>query len=143
MFKKIAKNETSTTIKNQGLIKGKNFFNFYYTPLIKPWFHNKNLKRDMIVTVNRCRAEHYNLNFSLHKINIVNDPSCECGFESQDLNHIIWQCPIYDIFRIELLKKLSFHKIYPPLDIKSFITEPNIVIMNYIFEYLKKCNLHL
>ena len=90
------------------------------------------------------RAEHYNLNFSLQKINVFDNLSCECRFEShvilQDLNHIICQCQIYDKFRIEILKKLSSHKVYPPLNIKLFINEPNIVIMNCIFEYFKKCN---
>ena len=53
-------------IQKEGQLKGKTYFELYYHKKSKPWFYNKNLKREIIITINRCRSDHYNLNASLH-----------------------------------------------------------------------------
>ncbi|XP_018360563.1 PREDICTED: uncharacterized protein LOC108759566 [Trachymyrmex cornetzi] len=58
-----------------------------------PWYHKLALNRREIVLVNRLRSNHYNLNYSLHRKNIVDSPSCPCGDPRQDANHIIFYCP--------------------------------------------------
>jgi len=45
------------------------------------------------VIINRIR-NHYNLNFSLFHKNIVNSPTCPYGDPRQDINHIVFYCPI-------------------------------------------------
>ncbi|KYN32626.1 hypothetical protein ALC56_13108, partial [Trachymyrmex septentrionalis] len=39
-------------------------------------------------------ANHYNLNYSLHRKNIVASKACPCGDPTQDINHIIFSCPL-------------------------------------------------
>jgi len=92
----------SMKIKNQAfltsgfLTKG----NFYYTnffqtsPPIKPWFSRLSLPREQIVAVNRLHWNHYNLNYSLYRKNIVASSVCECGDPCQDINHIVFRCPL-------------------------------------------------
>ena len=91
--------------------------------------------------INRCRSGHYNLNSSLYHVQIVDNADCTCGFESQDLNHILWQCPLLDNNRLKLFENLAKYKMYPPLSVKEIRIEPNVKILKYVLEFLKKCNL--
>ena len=59
------------------------------------------------MTINRFRSDHYGLDASLRKINIVDHTNCDYGNDFQDLNHIFWQCPLYDTQRIDLIAKLN------------------------------------
>lgn len=126
-----------------GLNKRKNYFQRYYTDTRKTWFYCRSLTRKYIVTVNRCRADHYNLVASLAGIGIVNSPSCKCGSVSKDLNHVLWQCPLYVPQRSKLLKILSKIKMYIPLCVEMFLAKPNIVACCYIVQFLKECNLSI
>jgi len=54
------------------------------------WFNKHFFKREEIVLINRLRANHYNLNYSLHRKNIVATKACSCGDPTQDINHIIF-----------------------------------------------------
>ena len=72
----------------------------------KPWLYNVSLPREIISTISRCRSEHYNLNHSVARVNIVSDSKYECGLV-QDLNHILWQCHLYDSQRIKFITKLK------------------------------------
>ncbi|XP_018364089.1 PREDICTED: RNA-directed DNA polymerase from mobile element jockey-like [Trachymyrmex cornetzi] len=61
----------------------------------KPWFNDLSWSRNEIVMINRLRSNHYNLNSSLHRVNIVESPACPCGNNNQDINHVIFQCEVY------------------------------------------------
>ena len=76
-------------------------------------------------------------------VDVVDDPKCNCGDENQDLNHILWQCPLLEEHRPKLLEKLISCKLYPPFDIKMFIIEPNIQAMTYVYNFLDKNNLKI
>ena len=72
---------------NQGNFKGNNYFKLYYR-LNKNLVFTKNYSRNYIVTVNRCRPDHYNLAASLARVNIVNNPTCLCNEYDEDINHV-------------------------------------------------------
>lgn len=135
--------QTRDHVLELGLSKGRNYFQRYYSDAKKPWFYRKSLTRLHIVTVNRCRADHYNLAASLSRMGIVNSPKCRCGYVSEDLNHVLWQCPHYEIQRTKLLKKLSNMNIYMPLCVEMFLVKPNIVACKCIVHFLKECNLKI
>ncbi|XP_076651245.1 uncharacterized protein LOC143358179 [Halictus rubicundus] len=101
-----ARLSTNTLIKKEGLIKGVNYVRFYHKDKGKPWYTGLALSRDFLVFVNRCRANHYNLNGSLARVNFIANSACQCGAELQDLNHVIWQCPDYENERNTLETKL-------------------------------------
>ena len=97
--KRFANDESIKIIKNQGLIKGKTYFERYYYKSSRPWFVEHTLTRDLIVTICCCRSNHHSLKESLLKIKVVNKDMCECEMGVQDLNHVIWQCRLFDVQR--------------------------------------------
>lgn len=75
--------------------KGRMYGRLYLSRSKKPWFHKLDLDREQIVTVNRIRSDHYNLAFSLYRKNLVRIQYCQCGEGTEDVNHIIFYCPLY------------------------------------------------
>ncbi|XP_018309354.1 RNA-directed DNA polymerase from mobile element jockey-like [Mycetomoellerius zeteki] len=79
----------------------------------KTWFQRMTLNRQEIVLINRLRANHYNLNYSLHKKNMVDSPACTCGNPRQDINHVIFHCPLFRgrfaLLNKYLMKNLPHH----------------------------------
>ncbi|KYN29923.1 hypothetical protein ALC57_00624 [Trachymyrmex cornetzi] len=51
-------------------------------------------------------SNHFNLNHSLFRKNLINDPSCSCGTPCQDLVHTIYNCPITENHAYPLHKAL-------------------------------------
>lgn len=105
--KKIAMENTKTNLVAISHKKGTIFFLNYYDESTKPWFHNKDISRDIVSTINRCRANHYSLNDSLNRVGIIDKPDCECGHEKQSLDHILWQCPLFDNERVKFVANLK------------------------------------
>jgi len=35
-----------------------------------------------------------NTRLRLYKMRCIESPACNCGYESQDLNHLFWACPL-------------------------------------------------
>lgn len=140
---KIANLSTIHKIKEQGLLKGKKYFELYFNETSKPWFHNEALSREIIVTINRMRSEHYHLAESLARIQVIDSPNCTCGKYPQNLNHVIWQCEIYDKERTKLIIQLRKLKFQLPLCIEIIINEPHIPACEYIHTFLMNCNLKI
>ena len=123
--------------------KGTVFFELFFRKSKLPWFSDKKLSRSQIVTINRCRANHYHLAASLNRIGIVEIPICKCGLANEDLNHELWQCTIYEEQRKKLVKKLSKLKILPPFNVESIITTPNIEACRVICSFFEECLLKI
>jgi len=82
------------SLKNDFLIKGTLHSSYFFqSTLSKPWFFRLSLPREQIVTLCRLQSNHYNLNYSLHRKNIVAFSACSCGDSRQDANHIVFRCP--------------------------------------------------
>ncbi|KYN06775.1 hypothetical protein ALC62_02275 [Cyphomyrmex costatus] len=76
-------------------------------PSAKPWYYKSALNRSEIVLINRLRSNHYNLNYSLFRKNMVQSPACVCGDPRQDLNHIVFYCPLTRIKARSLVRYLN------------------------------------
>ena len=139
--KKLAMQKTNEIIKTQASNKGKEFFKLYHKDKGKPWFYNKNLPRSIVSMINRIRSDHYNLKFSSSRIGIIADPRWECGYETQDIEHVFCQCPLHDTHRLLLLKKLQTLKFYLPLSPKILMTNPTKKLCEVINDFLKKCEI--
>jgi len=108
-------------------VKGKFYFtNYYNENSNKPWFSSFNqLNRRVISTVNRIRSNHINSNESLFCFHIINSPKCPCGHQYQDLNHLLWLCPLYIPQRINWIKRLNNIQINSPFSTKSVFNNPS------------------
>ncbi|KYN00513.1 hypothetical protein ALC62_08710 [Cyphomyrmex costatus] len=85
-------------------IKGShNYTNNYLIPLIKSALEEAETKgteirirmkitREVIVMINRLRSNHYNLNYSLYRKNLIDNSSCPCSSPHQDIIHLIYEC---------------------------------------------------
>ena len=138
-FKETSIFETNKYCIEQGNHKGKKYFQNFFTTCRRTWFANSTYSRNIVVTINRCRADHYNLAASLAKIKLVSDPICECGEYEEDLNHLIWQCRLYNKQRTLLISKLRKLNVYLPLQTECVLRLPNTSICKNIVEFLISC----
>lgn len=129
------------------LTRGKNFGTFYterfYQLRNKPWFATSHLKRQQIVSICRLRSNHYSLNASLHRKGIVPSPACPCNpLIQEDLEHVLWNCPRFNIFRSILINCLSKSlKCIGPFCSEILLTNPSPTIISHLFKFLDKTNL--
>lgn len=142
-YKLSASAQTKEQNLNQGMKKGVEYFQTHVTNSNKPWFHKKNLSRKDTVTINRCRANHYNLAASLSRVKLIDSPKCDCSFETQDLNHVIWNCPLYENQREKLTNELKKCKKYSPYSINPFLAECDITALKLICIFFEKCDLRI
>ena len=73
---------------SSGREKGKEFFSVYYMQKPRPWFHEWDLNRRTIVSINRLRSGHHSLRASLFRFNIVPSAMCPCGSADETVNHV-------------------------------------------------------
>jgi len=103
----------------------------------QPWFYNKPLNRNDIVLINRIRSNHYNLNYSLFRKNMTDSAACQCGDPRQDINHIIFYCPITTPkskhLRSFLIKSYPSH----PIDIFPILNNPHPKLIRLLSAFLK------
>lgn len=142
------KDKTNQLLTDQGISKGSLFFNNYHEhSQTKSWFSRVNLSREHITTINRIRSNHYNLASSLYRKNMCQTPTCECGHESEDIDHILWECPRFSVQRVSLLNKLNHYynkkKKQTPKDTITLLKKPKDTPARIITEFIAKCNLQI
>ena len=122
---------------------GSIYFKIFFNPSPIAWFSNiEKIDRKRIVTFSRMRSNHYNLAASLFRKNMNSSPACACGFESEDLNHFFWACPLLESFRPQLTRALRRRRIFPPYNIESLIANPTIRIISAIMSFIKQCKVN-
>ena len=141
LFKKTMTEESNEIILKNSKTNGQTYFKDYYKNVNKPWFYKQNITRELIVSVNRLRANHYNLAASLARVNIINDAKCKCNDYEEEIDHVVWQCSVYNQERGELLQNLLLLNIQLPMKMSVIIAEPNVPACQYVINFLKKCKL--
>ena len=101
----------------------------------------KNLSREIIVTINRLRANHYSLAASLARLDLVENSNCLCGEGEQDINHVLLQCKLFNPQRDKFMKRLKNCDLNFPLNIDIIIQKPNNYVITCLYDFLKSCNL--
>ena len=91
--------------------------------------------------INRARSEHCHMAESLAKIKVIDIPLCQCSQSPQNINHVLWQCTLYDNARKKLITKLEKINLKPPLCVEMLISHPMITACKYIVEFIRMCNL--
>lgn len=126
MSKSLAFSKTNESVTKEGRFRGINYFKHFYNGGRKLWYIYKNLPRATVMTINGIRSGHYNFNSSLAKISIINDPCSTCGYKSQDIDHVLWQCILLDIRRGKFIDQLivRLHGFSPPLSCNTLLFKP-------------------
>lgn len=52
--------------------------------IAKGWFFNRELSRELIVMISRCRADHYNLDASVAPLRMINDQKYSYAHRKQN-----------------------------------------------------------
>ena len=102
-------------------------------------------KLNIILTQLRCSASF--LNNDLFRANIIDDPSCHCGSDIEDVYHYFFVCPKYTLCRKTLFHNLNWLSENFVLDTKLLIcghlelsNEQNIQIFKHVQNYIKRSN---
>ncbi|XP_029680875.1 uncharacterized protein LOC115246299 [Formica exsecta] len=135
--------DSSKFLKFQARQKGAKYFNSFEEIILKPWFHKLKLNRESIVTCCRIRSDHYALNHSLHRCNLVADPSCPCGAPRQDVDHVFWGCPRFNGPRTTLLSQLWKYGKIPALKTQEILKNPSSGVIHAVHAFLKSSNLNI
>ncbi|XP_036142157.1 uncharacterized protein LOC118645386 [Monomorium pharaonis] len=77
------------------------------------------------------------------KFGLVDSPECNCGELIQNLNHILWACPLYNEARNTLYSKLFNYKCYAPFTIESLISMISERIAKAVIKYILEIDLKL
>jgi len=109
---------------------------FQHSITSHPWYFNKPLNRNDIVLVNRICSNHYNLNYSLFHKNMTNSAACLCEDPKQDINHIIFYCPIPTPKSYHLRSFLVKSFLYP-INILPILNNPNPKLIRLLSAFLK------
>lgn len=139
IFKLATWNMTQDILVREAQFKGKFYYeNYYDGRKKKPWFSGINVERYYITIINRLRANHYNLGDSLERKGYIDSARCECGNEKESLEHVLWQCNIYDEERCRLDHELRQRGITTEIDIKKVIKEEDCLTFTCIYNFIKK-----
>ncbi|XP_078051726.1 uncharacterized protein LOC144477867 [Augochlora pura] len=132
------------TLEIEFKYKGTNYYNTLYESRKKPWYTKQNnWSRETIVRIGSLRSNHYNTGESLARVGIINSPQCECSHPVQDLNHIIWQCPLRDNGRSELISKLKRLKWTVPAEAQQIIASRDSRVTAILLAFLVRNELRL
>lgn len=129
------------TFKDKGVFYFNNFFHENFS--LKPWFQSFPDDRALIVSFVRLRANHTSLSQSLFRKNIIENPSCPCGFPEENLFHFFFECPLYHQQRKKLRSCLKKSKIKFNLtsDLINILKNPKLSTFRPIAEFIKKTKL--
>ena len=144
-YKIKSKENTNNIIINHSKFKGNKFFTYYHDSKATPWFFNKHLPREIITSINRSRSGHYSLAASLAKCNIIDNPYCNCtnNMYFQDIDHVLWQCALYDKERQNFLSELRRLGYCLPLVSSMLLCNPTSKLCKTVYKFLKACNLKI
>lgn len=126
-------------------VKGVQYFRKIYCKQKKPWYYHYTIDRRAIVTVSRIRSNHYSLNHSLNRKNLVDDPSCSCGHPIQDINHVVFDCPETANHAQPLRNFVARISIgaFCRKDIFEVLKKPSVQLCRLVSAFCKACNIFI
>lgn len=129
--------------QNTTRVKGRWYAGFQPFFPKKPWFSKFPYSgRRHITTIIRMRTGHCLTSEHKFRIGVADNPLCECG-QIEDLNHLIFDCPINVTLDFDLYRKLVACQIKAPINISSLLTDLNYEASVVLAKYLKLNNIQL
>lgn len=126
---------------NSRLLKG--MFYSLIQPNIshKTWFRKAKLGKTVTSILIRMRLGHVCSPAHLAKLKIVNEPTCECGVDIGDVNHIFFSCVLHD--RSSFLDDLLSLGVPFPLSILSLLCTNDLSIYKCIASFINLNNIKI
>ena len=99
-------------------------------------------KLNIVLTQFRCSATF--LNYDLFKVNIISNPSCNCGAIREDAYHYFFEFPLYNGIRNDPLNCLDWLPNDCHLDLNllivgnsTFANQQNEFVLKKVFDYIR------
>lgn len=96
------------------------------------------LEHENVTLINRLSSNHYNLNASLARKNYVESERCECEYETEDINHLVWRCHRFDDQRARLGEQLWRKRLEKVESIYDISRREDWKKFRIIYDYIKK-----
>lgn len=110
---------------------------------VKAWFEAVPfIDRRHLTTIIRMRTGHCHTAEHLSRMGIGTGPSCECG-QLEDLNHMLFECPINKIENLDLYKELRDSGMETPLSIVTVLRNINNRRVKLIMKFLNQNKINL
>ncbi|KAJ8888472.1 hypothetical protein PR048_007962 [Dryococelus australis] len=106
-----------------------------------PWFWTHRRSRRFFTTLSRLRLNHGNFKSHLHCISLCEDTRCDCGANIEDMNHILFQCPLMK-GRDNFLAFLWQCGFFCPYHLSTLLSTSDMEIYEDIYGFLhrnKRC----
>lgn len=102
----------------------------------KKWFTDLEfVNRKYITTMIRMRTGHCLTSAHLYKINIKDNPNCECGLE-ESLDHIFFECPINFIPNFDIYQEMILSGLQTPLSIFLILSKLSETRIRILMKFL-------
>ena len=114
-------------------LKGRKYVNNCDPFNLSVWFDKYDLDRKRIIIINRIKSGHVRTKDHLFRKNIVDSNYCVCN-DIQSLEHLIWYCPEYDLYRESLCSFLRSKGILRGEDITIIFNKKSMdIILRIVF----------
>jgi hypothetical protein len=101
---------------------GRFTFSIYPKVSLRSWFNDMaETDRSFVVTTSRILSNHTRTRTHLYRIRIIADPVCVCMSDYETTDHILWQCPRFEVNRANLERKLNSIGIPFPSSIRDLL----------------------
>lgn len=137
VFKEEMMQRSKERNEREGRYKGVKYFQECYKKSDKkPWFRKITAERRFITTVNRIRANHFNLRESLCRKGYMDQNTCECG-GVEDLRHVLFICEKYIDWRDLMYNNLEKARVPYPYDVEDWFRNVRIKPLEEVLTFLK------
>ncbi|XP_026481355.1 uncharacterized protein LOC113388168 [Ctenocephalides felis] len=102
----------STSTKSKGIIYALSKEKVSQTT----WFKNDTSSRKFVSTITRLRLGHTMCKIHLWRLGIIQDYICQCGDEPETIDHMFWECRMYENPRRNMYQKLQKKNIIFPVN---------------------------
>jgi len=111
----------------------------------KPFLFHPISNRSLQVSFMQLRLGFSNLNHDLAKRGCYPDPTCACGYHTEDARHFFLECPLYNTLRESLVTNIltNVNNVEISVDLlmygsNTLTSDQNICIFNSVYEFINK-----
>lgn len=87
-------------------------------------------------------SNHYTANTHLFRVNLIDSNLCDCG-GYEDIDHIVFKCPMYHIPRTKLLITLRTHGAPPNMQVRDALGSRDLSLITPIYNFIKYIRFHI
>ena len=104
-----------------GGLKGRKYVGLNPTFGTPPWFAFSKYSRNQICLINHLLSNHSKSRAHLASKGFLVDESCDCGQDRHTLEHLLYDCVLYNVHRQLVFDKLVKHNLRVGMDVCTLV----------------------